>query len=81
MKSKKITLKAYYYHCESDSFFIDKLQIWDNGWEIVKIGLCINPSTRDFRNKVKKRYPHLSVTADFYIYNKKIERLIDETPF
>ena len=56
MKKSNITLKAYYYHEESDSIFIAELGHSSPEFDFIKIGLAINPSTKDLKLKVEKRF-------------------------
>ena len=58
-------LKAYYYHDESNGFFIEDLDKYDemrDGMHTVyKVGLCVRFTTAEFHHRVVKRTQRLSV--------------------
>lgn len=81
----KSKLKAYYYSGVDDSFFIDYIKtitiVDEIHFDVVKIGLALSPSTRDFMEKVRKRQPHLHILALNWFYNIKTKQLDDGMPF
>ena len=58
-------LKAYYYHDESNGFFIEDLDKYEemaSGMHtIYKVGLCVRFSTAEFHHRVIRRAQRLSV--------------------
>ena len=78
---RKTKLRAYFYHEESHCSFIHQFNYTGDMWSVTKIGLCIKPSTKDFKLKVQKRAPQLKPLSEFYTYDEVTGELIDKSPF
>ena len=73
--------EVYYFHEESDSFFVADLK-WENPIDCIKIGLTIKPGVNDIIRKIIKRFGNesflLKQAMYIYDYDEEQKSFIDE---
>lgn len=88
----KTNLKAYFFHAESESIFVDNLvqgpeKAANQGFDLVKIGMAFDPSMEEIERRFKKRLNHLGIRYIAEIFERELRwyntktGVFEEMPF
>jgi len=75
-------INCYYFHCGLDFFYVDTIGKNKGNKQVIKVGLCFEPSVEELKYMVKKHKPFLyQYTKHHYFYYRRQYKDFNSLPF